>query len=136
MSRKHKIASDLPLETADSSFVAIPFDTELRWSSPYLSVEDKQWLQDHSDQLPEIVADFLQDLEPSFVFTVKHDPRTSRFLATLVCKNANHEAAARALSFRGSSSFNATVAMAYFVLQAQPDPWWLAVGSTGEGDFG
>lgn len=135
MARKRKNIGDLPFEEADSSFAPIPFDTQLKWVNPYLAVEDKQWLQNHRDELPGIVASFLATIETHFVLTTKLDQSSQRWICTLVGKNAQHESGAAALSFRGSSAFNCLAAMAYYVLSLDGEPWWLVAGSTGQGDF-
>lgn len=136
MPRKRESDHDVPSVSGDGGFVEIPFDAKLQWGSPYLSVEDKQWLQDHLDELPELVAWFLSSVESGDVITTKYDQSTKRWLTTIVCKNANHEAGGRALSFRGSSAFNSLVAMAYFVRTQHPRKWWMGIGVAAGGDFG
>lgn len=135
MARKHRngaVQAPLPSPTG---YDPIPDNIKLRWHNPSLTTQDKQWLEGHPNELTGLVAGMLQELEPGFVFSLKYGLRDGSWIATIVCQDANHNAAGQAISVRGSTSARAAIVLAYHLAAFGDDPWWSEGGAASGVDW-
>lgn len=135
MARKHRNgAVQAPLPIPDG-YDPIPNDTKLRWHNPTLTAEDKRWLETHPNELADILGALFDSLPIGFVFSTKYGVRDGVWISTIVCQNANHPAAAQAISVRGTTASRAALILAYFLFIGDGEPWWDAAGGGSVADW-
>lgn len=124
MARKRRAVSvETPLPPTEG-YDPIPDRTRLSWFNPSLSVQDKLWLKNNPDKFPGLLAELVENLPVGFFLSLKFSLRDECWVCTLVCQDANHDAAAQAISVRGSSAARAIIALAYHLASLNGEPWW------------
>lgn len=107
--RKRKAGSE-PAGVADARS---KFTGKSKYLNPYLSDQDKSWLDDNSDSLFDRVADTIDSIADEYALRVSFDNHSQRYLATLTCLLDNVPNTGFILAVRGATPFDALFALHY-----------------------
>ena len=101
----------------------------IEWFNPGTNSGDREWLDDHVDELPELVFSLLEAVTEDGRFTTKYDVRSSRWLAILFVSSDADGVEFNAMSVRGATAIDAAFVLAYFHLVKYSDGWTKDAGA-------
>jgi len=107
--RKRKSGS----ESANATDVLPVFAGKHKFLNPYLSDQDKAWLEDNSDTLDACIIELVEQLRDEYAVRVAYDRNSQRFNAMLTCLVDSHPNTGFILAVRGATPSDALYALHY-----------------------
>lgn len=95
----------------------------IEWLNPQPNSSDVSWLQDHEDDLTQLVFEMVDDLNDNERLSIKYDGYSSRWIAMFFGGSGDTRNSGCALSVRGATPYDATVLLAYFHLVRFSRDW-------------
>ncbi len=100
-----------------------PFDEKIKFISPYLSKDDKSWLDSNVGGAIDIIEAFLDDLPAGYTLSSKFDDFSGKWLATLICSRDSDPNRGYALTARGRTRVLSLFVLGYLHVEKSGGAW-------------
>lgn len=128
--KRTKKASDTSKPAANSRY-----NRKLEWVNPFINEVDKKWLENHSDDLPILICEFLESLGEDDTISIKFHGDSGRFMATLIPISDTSPNEGCALSVRAATPPDALFLLGYCHLVKYETVWGVS-GAEDKGRWG